>query len=310
MGEIGMPRFPSWTWLPARYAGRDSVKEKPSGAPVSLPAVEQLDPRVLLSTSEVTISPLNIEKVVDKATPALALAAADIFIKLGDIKGESQDDKHRDEIAQLSEQVLKLNFIFQKYHEDILNVKLSPTEGSDVVQKLNDVFVKIDFLAADLDGGSQKILPAVQRLKSIALGGGVAKGDLGGLLGDLSALAAGNIKLIPADQRSLFVKLNDEFWKLGEVAIDYEMDLIRGVPMDVAQQIADKKVADEYLKIKLDDVLISSFLSEKDQSDFGDIIKGAVDGVNNVIHPAPPPVLEITFTGGVTTPVGDGDTID
>lgn len=36
------------------------------------------------------------------ASPNVAVAAADIFAKLGDIKGESQDDKHKDEIEVLS----------------------------------------------------------------------------------------------------------------------------------------------------------------------------------------------------------------
>ena len=36
------------------------------------------------------------------ASPNVAVAAADIFIKIGDIKGESIDDKHKDEIEVLS----------------------------------------------------------------------------------------------------------------------------------------------------------------------------------------------------------------
>lgn len=36
------------------------------------------------------------------ASPNVAVAAADIFIKIGDIKGESTDDKHKDEIEVLS----------------------------------------------------------------------------------------------------------------------------------------------------------------------------------------------------------------
>ena len=36
------------------------------------------------------------------ANPNVAIAATDIFVKLGDIKGESLDDKHKDEIEILS----------------------------------------------------------------------------------------------------------------------------------------------------------------------------------------------------------------
>jgi type VI secretion system secreted protein Hcp len=36
------------------------------------------------------------------ANPNVAIAATDIFVKLGDIKGESLDDKHKDEIEVLS----------------------------------------------------------------------------------------------------------------------------------------------------------------------------------------------------------------
>ena len=305
-----MPRFPTWTWLPSRYVASGAETEKSGPPPVSLPTVEQLDPRVLLSTSEVELTPLNIEKHIDKASTQLfMLAATDIFAKLGDIKGESLDDRQNGEIAQLGQQVHKLDWIISKYHDDILNLKLSPNESTDVAHSVNDVLFKMETLAADLDGGAHKILPAVQNLENVVAGEGLNTPGTGGLLGDLSALAASDIKSIPADERSLLVKLNDEFWKLDDVAIDFKLDVLRGVPLDVAIKIADSKVQQEYLKIKLDQVLISSFLSEPDQGDFNGIIKGAIDTVNGIVHPSPGPVLEIAFTGGVTIPGGAGDTI-
>jgi hypothetical protein len=209
----------------------------------------------------------------------------------------------------LGQQVQKLDWIIAKYHDDILNLKWSPGEAADVASSVNDVFIKMNDLAADLDGGAHKILPAVQNLENVVVGDVLNKAGTGGLLGDLSTLAASDIQSIPADERSLFVKLNDEFWKLDDVAIDFKLDVIRGVPLDVARKTANNKVQQEYLKIKLDQVLISSYLSQQDQSDLDGIIKGAIDTVNGIVDPSPGPILEIAFTGGVTVPGGAGDLI-
>jgi Type VI secretion system effector, Hcp len=71
--------------------GDESVRERLAAGDFS--AVEGLD----LSAEEQTL-------VQDAANdmPEVAGFGADIFAKLGDIKGESLDDKHKDEIEVLS----------------------------------------------------------------------------------------------------------------------------------------------------------------------------------------------------------------
>jgi type VI protein secretion system component Hcp len=301
-----MPRFPTWTWLPVRFAENAPVAPAAPSRPC-IPSVEKLDPRVLFDAAAVDITPITIEKHIDQSTPLLAVAEADIFSKLGDIKGESLDDKHKDSIAQLEQGVLKLNWTLMKYHEDILSLKATVGEGADVGQKINKIFVKLESLAADIDGGIPNLLPAVQNLESKVVSTG--EGNFGpGLLTDLSNLAAGDISSIPADARSVFIKLNDEFWKLDEIALDSRFDVLRGVPLDVAQKIADSKVKQEYLKIKLDEVLVSSYLTEQDKTD----LASSVDVINGLIHGSDNPggpILEVAFTGGVTVPGSGGDTI-
>jgi len=296
-----MPLFPNWSWLPARF-GPDASPAAPQSRPC-LPSVEKLDGRVLLSVSA---SEFTIPKVLDKSTPLLQAEAAALL----PVDGESTDAKHKDWFNELGVDFVKINSIFQQYEDDILANKVAPAEQKGVTEQLSLNFGKIEFLASKIDqqGGDGQLLPAVQKIRLAAMGdGSVISSENLGLLGDLSKITPEQVTTIPAEARAIFVKMNDSFWKLDEYAIDFKLDLIRGVPGDVATKQFDDKVQKEYLKIKLDQVFVSSYLDGSSQDALSKAIQNEVDAVNGIVHPVTNP--DLLFAGGVTSPGGAGDTI-
>lgn len=296
-----MPLFPDWSWLPARF-GPDAGPRLPQSRPC-LPSVETLDGRVLLSVSA---SDFTIPKVLDKSTPLVQAEAA----ALDPVDGESADHKHKDWFNELGVDFVKVNSIFEQYEDDILADKVAPGERAGVTEQLSLNFAKIEYLASKIDpaGSDGQLLPAVQKVREIAMGdGSVIPSENQGLLGDLSKITPESITSIPADARAIFVKMNDSFWKLDEYAIDFKLDLIRGVRGDVATKQFDDKVQKEYLKIKLDQVFVSSYLDVQLKGDLEQAIENEVNAVNGIVHPVTNP--DLLFAGGVTSPGGAGDTI-
>lgn len=295
-----MQRFPNWTWTPSRF-GAERLSSDGLGLPAAarpcLPSIEKLDPRTLFSVS---VSDITIVKHVDKSTPTLLVAESQV---LAPLQGAGIDSNYKGQATDLGNDFLKLNDILLKYESDILSQKVSPNEGADVTQKINDLFLKIQDVALKLDGGTGTLLPAVQNVLDLAAG--AKRGENAGpsILTDLNALA-GQLKLspLPGAEADVLIKMAGDFYKLSEVALKYTLDLIHGVPTDVAQKQAKNKEREEYLKITLETVLVSGFISEGDQNDLNNLANGALDAVNGVINP-------ITIDVGPTVPGGTGDTI-
>ena len=299
-----MVRFPKWNWKPSHFGPRDSKSIDGREAAVAracLPSVEKLDSRVLMSVSS---SDILIIKQIDKSTPVLAITEANA---ISSIKGESADDNYKGEIVVLGNDLFKLNSIFLKYETDILNQKVTPTEGADVASGINDIFVKINVLATDLSIGNPDFLPAVQKIFDAALGTNQDDTDFPvNVLGDLTTLANSDLSSITPDAASIFNKMGDDLWKMSNAVVGYKMDLAQGIPGDVALKQATDKVNVEYLKIQLEEVLVSSYLSDEDNTDLSNIIDSAKIDILNAIQP---PDIGVSFTGGVTVPGGAGDTI-
>ena len=138
---------PSFKWMPSRDNVRDlaAAGTTPATSRPCLPAVEQLGDRILLSAvapAAATDGPPPVDRVligllqgelklatqeaavlkliggadpqlVHKLTEAFEKVNSDVFLKLGDIKGESIDEKHKDEIASLDQDFLKIDGILQ-----------------------------------------------------------------------------------------------------------------------------------------------------------------------------------------------------
>lgn len=234
----------------------------------------------------------------NKSSPKLMLAEAQV---LTPVQGGAVDSNYKAQFVEMANDFYKINDILLKYEDDILNLKVTPTEGDDVTQGINDIFVKIEDIASNLGDGTAGLLPAVQRL--IGTGGFADGSNEGSILGDLSGLA-GQMKIAPFPdfEADVVAKMAGDYYKLGEVAIDYKLELILGVPPQVAQKQAQSKENEEYIKIKIEDVFVSSYISETDQSDLDQTLDGAINLVNGVINPSTPSI-------GPTIPTVAGDTI-
>jgi hypothetical protein len=257
-----------------RSANRPSGSE-PQARPC-LPSVEKLDQRVLLSASPSAIY-LKYGSVPQTVTALIGdgikLTESE-FAALGTIslEGESSDDKHKGEIQLLSDEFMKINKIFEDYGEQILELKILPqptgtsaaspqdipiTKPTDVSSALAAEFVKINVLATDLNDSSDGLLlPAVQDIQKVALGDGSVFN--GGFFGDLTGLLnSGLVSQIPSDDLMGYVKIGREFIKLDQALMDFKVDVIMGAPLDDQMNIALDKVNREFIKIKMEDVVIS-----------------------------------------------------
>lgn len=295
-----MPRFPGWRWAPSRF-GADRNESQGTGSPAParpcLPSVEKLDERLLFSVS---VSDFHFVKVVDKSSPTLAVAESNV---LTPVPGATVDSNYKGQFVELANDFLKVNDILFKYEQDVLSNKVTPTEASDVSESLSLNFGKIEYLASQLDGGTGQLLPAVQNVIDLASGTGREGNADSSILSDLNNLADQmKISPFPDAEADAVAKMAGDYWKLGEVALNYKLDLIQGVPSDVASKQATTKEKQEYLKIQLDQVLVSSYISAADQQDLNATLDGAINLVNGVINPTAASV-------GVTTPAVTGDTI-
>lgn len=295
-----MRRFPKWTWAPSRF-GVDRIESGGLASPMPsrpcLPSVEKLDPRTLFSVS---ISDISIVKYIDKSSPTLAIAESDV---LAPVQGATTDSNYKGEVAQLGNEFYKLNDILLKYEDDILSQKVAANEAADVTESLSLNFGKIEYIATALDGGTGALLPAVQKVYELAIGTDQSGQSGPSILSSLSDLA-NQIKLSPYPdaEADVLAKMAGDFYKLGEVALDYKLDLIDGVPTDVALKQATYKEQTEYIKLKLEEVLVSGYLSEADQSGLNEAVDGAFNLVNGAINPS-------TAGNGPTVPSVTGDAI-
>lgn len=295
-----MLRFPKWDWASSRCEAQGTgPRAEQSSAPARpcLPSVERLDERRMFSAN---FGDIVIVKHIDKSSPTLAVAESQV---LTPVPGAVLDANAFANYVQLSNDFYKVNDLLLKYEDDILTQKVAPTEGFDLKQALSDLFAKIEGTTIKLDGGTETLLPAVQKVFDLAVGTGPDSNFGPSILDDLNALA-GQLKAapLPDAEADVLAKMAGDFWKLGETALDYKLALLQGIPPDVAQAQATFKEQVEYIKLKLEEVLVSGFISQADQSDLGQIVDGSFNLVNGVINPS-------ASAFGPTVPDASGDTI-
>jgi hypothetical protein len=237
---------PSWKWLSSRLTARDLAAQAKSSKTPSrpcLPAVEQLDQRVMLSAAaDIIVEPPN-----PTTSPQILIGL--IKGELDLIKGElealklaSADLKLAETpnlIHKLTESFLKIDDVFYKYGQDLIKGEIDGIKGEILADKamseLDFHFLKITDLVGD---------------KSENLDGVIAilKDNATSLLSGLTRLGPGG-ELEHKDEQSLINFVNkfdqaaDAVLKLEEFALD------RKPPTGT-------KV--HYLEIKLEDLLVSS----------------------------------------------------
>jgi hypothetical protein len=273
-----MLHIPSWKWLSFRPT-RELISGNPPSRPC-LPAVEQLDDRLMLSTSSIDA----------EVPPSLS---GDTQILIGLLKGQLgvvSDELSALKLAgdlkldvhKFTESFLKIDDVLNKFGAAQLKQDLTEHKIDKTIADLKIEFLKIDSLAGGIDsesGGSLKfVLDSLEHKAT----------ELIGLLN--SATDAGNLE---HKTELNYLKVADSFLKLDGALLKIEEDAALARKAGKGQQ--------EYLVIKLRDVLVSS-LKIDDVAVQKQLI-GLEVATLRLLQPAG------NFTGGVTTDGSTGDVL-
>ena len=227
-----MLRTPSWKWLSSRLSTRALMTARPAPSRPCLPAIEQLDDRLMLSAStggeggfkgdnQILIGLLRGQlELVDHQVNALKLA--------GDLKLD---------IHKLNDSFLKIDDVIYKFGEDLIK---SERGGLKIDEALNDLkieFSKIDTLVGGLPretGGDLKFVLDTFESKAT---------DLVTVLGN----SIGSD--LDSKVEATLYKAADSFRGLDDAVLKFE---------EAAIARKAGKGQQEYLVVKLADVLVSS----------------------------------------------------
>lgn len=289
----------NWDWLAPRRALRQ-IFAIPSVDPKSrpcLPAVEPLDDRILLSAvpasseggaptpSDILITLLKGEiggalakgdtSLLQGELDALKIAA----VSLGDIKITKPIDTSTPLMVKLTDGFIAIDEIFAKYTNALIEHKLTDSTaggkhfGKVVVTALNDTFEKIDGIVQEIGGSGENnlLVPAVQKVRDAAYK----------LSDNLSLLAEGADGQEEPPVQTIALKLVDDFSEAQEGLLKLGEDVFY---KDQGSSNGDIN----YIKIKLDEVLISSALTDPQTQDQLKVFAGSLNNVLiGLLQPAP-----------------------
>lgn len=224
-------RNPSWKWLSSRLSARALAADSNTPSRPCLPALEQLDDRVLLSVAvegaprgdnEILIGLLKGQvELVNHEVNALKLA--------GDLKID---------VHKISESFLKIDDAIYKFGEGFIKGELDTSSAEKTLAQLKIEFSKIDTLVGGLPretGGELKF--ALDTFENKAT-------ELVNLLG--SSTGGGDLD---HKVEATLLRVSDNFLKLDDAVLKYE-------EASIARKAG--KGQQEYLVIKLAEVFVSS----------------------------------------------------
>jgi len=224
-------RNPSWKWLSSRLSARALAADSKTPSRPCLPALEQLDDRVLLSVAvegapkgdnEILIGLLKGQvELVNHEVNALKLA--------GDLK----IDLHK-----INESFLKIDDVIYKFGEDLIKGELGASKIDQTLDQLKIEFSKIDTLVGGLPretGSELKFVLDTFESKATELVNLLGSSTGGG---DLDHKVEGTL-----------LSVGDSFHKLDDAVLKFE-------EASIARKAG--KGQQEYLVIKLSDVIVSS----------------------------------------------------
>jgi hypothetical protein len=230
---------PSWKWLSSRLTARELVAGAASSRMPSrpcLPAVEALGDRIMLSAvapAAASEGPPPADQIlIGLIKGELNLATSELAaLKLAG--GEDAQLLHK-----ITESFLKIDDVVNKVGEAVIKGELTENKDSKALELLDAEFVKLDAAIGGLSGNTQEQLKA-------------AIGDIKLSAGDLVG-ALSNIKLdeVSDKERQTFLKIADAFG-------DVDAGLLKIEEAVLARKAG--KGQQEFLVIKLTDVLVSSF---------------------------------------------------
>jgi hypothetical protein len=270
-----------WNWLPPRPDPRDLARESSARSRPCLPAVEQLDDRILLSAAVDPGTGGDGGSDNGDAVPTTGILIGLIKGELNLIKGEvdalklaeSADIFSKDDALKiLSNQFLKIDQTLLKYGENLIKGDLaSDKQQQELLHKIDESFLKIDQL---VPSGENALLPAVQKVREAALDTIRAMGD--------GSVMPGNDK-----ESKAFLKVADDFLKIDQLL--YKFAGNPDAPQFHKGLEPGLKISQEFLKI-------NALISQLD----GNLKEQLLPAVQDLQKDT------LNFLGTLTKPVGDG----
>ena len=236
-----MPRNPSWKWLSSRPSApqlaHDAADSKAPSRPC-LPVVEPLGDRILLSANP----PVAGEIPPNENPPAIDQ------ILIGLLKGELQEtatelsllkivaDADPSLTHKFTAGLLKIDDVLYKATEDLIKGGLTDLKIKKAVSDVQSEFLKIDALIGGLgELGDIKVI--LDRMENKAT-------DLLEVL-----LKIDPVNELSDKEKQLFLKITDTFGDLDAGLLKLQENLVAS---------KQSKGQLEYLKIKFEDILVSS----------------------------------------------------
>jgi len=222
---------PSWKWLSSRLTTRALATPGTTPSRPCLPAIEQLDDRVLLSVSAPNGDTQILIGLLRGQVPLVSHE-----VNLLKIAGDLKLDIHK-----FNESFLKIDDLIYKFGEDILGPIKGESSGLKQDKTISDLkieFLKIDMLIGGLPEGEDRQLKLlVDTFENKAI-------DLVNFLG--TSINGGDLE---HKDEETYLKVADSFLKLDGAILKAEED-------SIARKAG--KGQQEYLILKLTDVLVSS----------------------------------------------------
>lgn len=279
----------SWKWLAPRRSLREMFRSsaEPASRPC-LPAIEPLGDRVLLSTvtfppfSKGPIEPEQVLIAMVKASIGQPDSSASLLLdQLAAFKIASKIEGGIKlmEMQKLTNSFLSIDNLLFKFSEAIIKGESVDSKHTLYSKILSDELVKLDTLVQGIPDDSALLLPAVQKYADSA-----------------SKLWTGLAAIAPLVKVDL--KLTDTLVGLSDAFLKVQMGIVK-LGEDLAYSKAPSKGTLEYLKIKFDDILITS--RKLDDEGLQETLQELADVALNTMTEllAPPPIPDGEFPDGV-----------
>lgn len=279
----------SWNWLAPRRSLQEMFKASPAvAARPCLPAIEPLGDRVMLSTTigpggdgsasadQILIGLLKSSIGKPDSSVSLLNDQLDALKIAGSLGGTVKIEEYH----ALTDSFLKIQNVLFKFSDALISDQIGDIKYKIFSAGLDSEFFKVNALAHKLGGDEENALvPAVQKVVDSA----------SKLFSDLTAL--GPALKVDLKIQDVYLKLSGEFLNFGSGIVK--------IGEDVFFKTAANKGTQEYLKITLEDILVSSArVQDEGLKVLLDEITGiAVNTLDTLLEP--PPIFEGPFLESV-----------
>jgi len=224
-------RNPSWKWLSSRLSARALAAGSNTPSRPCLPAIEQLDDRVLLSAA-VEGSPQGDNQIL------IGLLKGQVELVNHEVNALKLAGDLKIDLHKINESFLRIDDVIYKFGEGLIKGELDAASADKTLAQLKIEFSKIDTLVGGLPretGGELKFVLDTFEHKATELVNLLGSSTGGG---DLDHKAEGTL-----------LRVSNSFLRLDDAVLKYE-------EASIARKAG--KGQQEYLVLKLADVYVSS----------------------------------------------------